>query len=227
MILSKDYFYNFFYSFYYLIIYIMKNYISIITSAAVALLVSVASIGIYHYSQQTDAQLRVQYYRSEVATLESPHGIRKAIMERKNDFILVDVRSAQEYEQEHIIGAVNVPVYRDPDTSAYDEEDRIVAEFREVIKNNPNKKVIIYCYSSSCMSGRKIANMLTNYGISVKELGIGWNEWRYDWNMWNYPHKWETTRVEDYIYSGAEPGTYSGLDGLGEGGCSLSESFEC
>jgi len=205
----------------------MKKYTYIITSIVISLLISTSAIGIYHYSQQTDTQLRAQYYRSEVATLESPHGIRKAIMQRKDHFILVDVRSAQEYEMEHIIGAVNVPVYRDPDTSAYDEEDRIVAEFREVINKNPDKTVIIYCYSSSCMSGRKIANMLTDYGISVKELGIGWNEWRYDWNMWNYPHEWETTNVEDYIYSGTEPGVYTGLDGLSEGGCSLSESFDC
>lgn len=205
----------------------MKKYISIITSAMVALLVSVTAIGIYHYSQQTESQLRTQYYRSEVATLESPHGIRKAIMQRRDDFILVDVRSAQEYEQEHIVGAVNVPVYRDPDTSAYDEEDRIVMEFREVIKNNSDKKIIIYCYSSSCMSGRKIANMLTNYGIYVKELGIGWNEWRHDWNMWNYPHEWETTDVMDYVVSGNEPGKYTKLDGIGESGCSLSKSFEC
>lgn len=204
----------------------MKKYLSIITSSVVALLVSSVAIGLYHYSQMQDTQLQTQYYKSEVATLESPHGIRKAIMQRKNDFILVDVRSAQEYEQEHIIGAVNVPVYRDPDTSAYDEEDRIVSEFKQVIRDNPDKKVIIYCYSSSCMSGRKIASMLTDYGIYVKELGIGWNEWRYDWNMWNYPHEWETTRVEDYIYSGKEPGTYSGFGGLDEG-CSLSKSFEC
>lgn len=205
----------------------MKKYISIITAAIVALLISVTAIGIYHYSQQTDSQLRTQYYRSEVATLESPHGIRKAIMQRKDDFILVDVRSAQEYELEHIVGAINVPVYRDPDTSAYDEEDRIVTEFNQVIKENPDKKIIIYCYSSSCISGRKIANMLTDYGIYVKELGIGWNEWRYDWNMWNYPHEWEKTDVMDYVASGTAPGEYTKLDGIGESGCSLSKSFEC
>lgn len=205
----------------------MKKNIIYITSACISLLVSGTAIGIYHATQQTESQLQTQYYRSEVATLESPHGIRKAIQQRKNDFILVDVRSAQEYTQEHIIGAVNVPVYRDPDTSAYDEEDRIVMEFQNVIRNNPGKRVIIYCYSSSCMSGRKIGNMLTRHGIFVKELGIGWNEWRYDWNMWNYPHEWETTRVEDYIYSGEEAGAYTKLDGISESGCSLSTSFEC
>ena len=205
----------------------MKKYIPIITSVVAALLISVTTVGIYHFTQQQESSLRQQYYRSEVATLESPHGMRKAIQQQKNNFILVDVRSAQEYEQEHIVGAVNIPVYRDPDTSAYDEEDRIVAEFQELIRNNPKKKIIIYCYSSSCMSGRKIANMLTNYGIYVKELGIGWNEWRYDWNMWNYPHEWEITDVEDYVYSGSEPGSYNNLSGLSESGCSLSKSFEC
>ena len=69
--------------------------------------------------------------------------------------------------------------------------------------------------------------MLADNGIYVKELGIGWNEWRYDWNMWNYPHEWETTNVEDYVVSGTEPGNYSGFAGLGDVGCSLSESFEC
>ena len=205
----------------------MKNYLPIFTSAFVALIISVTTVGIYHFSQQDETQLRQQYYRSEVATLESPHGIRKAIMQGKDDFILVDVRSAQEYEQEHIVGAVNVPVYRDPDTSAYDEEDRIVSEFQEVIKNHPDKKIVIYCYSSSCMSGRKIGRMLTDYGIYVKELGIGWNEWRYDWNMWNYPHEWETTHVENYVISGSEPGAYTSLEGIGESGCSLSQSFDC
>ncbi|MCI5051343.1 MAG: rhodanese-like domain-containing protein [Candidatus Pacebacteria bacterium] len=205
----------------------MKKNIIYIISAVISLFVSVTVIGLYHFMQQQDSQLQTHYYRSEVATLESPHGIRKAIQQRKDDFILVDVRSAQEYEQEHIIGAVNVPVYRDPDTSAYDEEERIIMEFRDVINKNPDKKVIIYCYSTSCMSGRKIGNMLADNGIFVKELGIGWNEWRYDWNMWNYPHEWETTNVEDYIYSGKEPGVYTKLDDIGEAGCSLSKSFEC
>jgi hypothetical protein len=56
------------------------------------------------------------------------------------------------------------------------------------------------------MTGRKIGNMLAEHDIYVQQLGIGWNEWRYYWNLWNHEHEWELTNVEDYIYSGSEPG---------------------
>ena len=62
--------------------------------------------------------------------------------------------------------------------------------------------------------------------IFVKELGVGWNEWRYDWNMWNYPHEWETTVVEDYVASGIEPGVYRGVEALPEG-CSANRDLGC
>ena len=204
----------------------MKNYITVISAAVVALIVSVTSVGIYHLSQQKDSQLRTQFYRSEVATLVSPHGLRKDIAKGKDDFVLVDVRSEEEYGAEHIIGALNVPAYSDPDTSAYGDVERIVREFETIRSENSDKDVIVYCYSTACMSGRKIAKMLADHGIYVRELGIGWNEWRYDWNAWNHPHEWDITHVEDYIYSGDEPGEYSGFEGIDDG-CSLSENFDC
>jgi len=198
----------------------------IINPALISGVMAIVVVGIYHYSQDTQSQRIYDYYHTEVATLESPHGIRKAIAKGSRDFILVDVRSQQEYEQEHIVGALNVPSYSDPDTSAYNEVDRIVNGFKDIIKQYPDRDIIIYCYSSSCMSGRKIGRMLSEHGIYAKELGIGWNEWRYDWNMWNYPHEWETTDVMDYVFSGVEPGEYSGFDGVLEG-CSLSAEFNC
>ena len=57
------------------------------------------------------------------------------------------------------------------------------------------------------MTGRKIGLMLADNGVYVKHLGIGWNEWRHDWVGWNHEHEWATTRVEDYVYIGDEPGT--------------------
>lgn len=200
--------------------------IHIIHSAIISLLVAIIAIGIYHFSQQQDSQLRTHFYYSEVATLVSPHGLRKDIAKGENDFILVDVRSQQEYEEEHIIGALNVPAYTDPDTSAYGDIERITQGFKKIKSQNPDKDIIVYCYSTACMSGRKVAKMLTDSGIYVKELGIGWNEWRYDWNAWNHPHEWDTTNVEDYIASGNQPGVYLGFDGVEEG-CSLSKEFDC
>mgnify|MGYP000616133077 CR=1 FL=1 len=147
--------------------------------------------------------LRVLYYQIENAVHVSPHGLRKLMDKGDESFVLVDLRSAVEYEKAHIVGAVNIPAYSDPDTSAYQEKARITQAFRDL---PPGKEIIVYCYSTPCMTGRKIGLMLSEQGIYVKHLGIGWNEWRYHWTLWNHEHEWDKTKVEDYIVSGKEPG---------------------
>ena len=122
------------------------------------------------------------------------------------DFVLVDLRSAQEYEKEHVVGAVNIPAYKNPDTSAYDEVDRIVNSFKKLKEDNTGKDIVVYCYSIPCMTGRKIGKMLVENGVFVKQLGIGWNEWRFFWDLWNHEHEWNQTDVMDYIATGVEPG---------------------
>ena len=204
----------------------MKRYIPFVITFILSTFTSLLILSLYHTDQTSEEALRTHYYTSQVATLESPHRIRKAISKGNDSFILVDVRSQQEYEMEHIVGAYNIPVYKDPDTSNYGDEERIVRDFVELQQANPEKKVIIYCYSASCMSGRKVGKMLAENDVSVKELGVGWNEWRYDWNMWNYPHEWDTTTVEDYVIGGTEPGTFAGLDDLPEG-CSANRDLGC
>ncbi|MEQ1849286.1 MAG: rhodanese-like domain-containing protein [Candidatus Peribacteraceae bacterium] len=151
--------------------------------------------------------LIAEYYQTESAVHVSPHGLRKKIAEGKNESILVDLRSAQEYEKEHIVGAVNIPAYSDPDHSAYDEVDRIVAAFKALPQD---KSIIVYCYSIPCMTGRKVGVMLAENGIYVQHLGIGWNEWRHFWQLWNHEHEWKTTNVMDYVATGKEPGVYKG-----------------
>lgn len=150
-----------------------------------------------------DKELIAQYYDTENLVSVSPHGLRGKMDVGDTSFVLVDLRSAEEYEKEHITGAINIPAYSDKDHSAYDDVDRIVESF----KNLPdNTDVITYCYSSACMTSRKIGKMLADHKIYVKHLNIGWNEWRYDWNSWNHEHEWDGTKPEDYISTGKEPG---------------------
>lgn len=148
-------------------------------------------------------ELIKEFYLVENAVHISPHSLRRMMDKGDQNYVLVDLRSPQEYEKEHIIGAVNIPAYKDPDTSAYEEKDRIVKQFRELPKD---KDIIVYCYSMPCMTGRKIGQLLVENGIYVKHLGIGWNEWRHFWTLWNHEHEWKTTKPEDYITSGKEPG---------------------
>jgi len=168
--------------------------------------------------EKSEDDLIKEFYLTETAVHVSPHHLRKAIDKGDDSFILVDLRSEEEYEKEHIIEAINIPAYRDPDTSAYDDVERIISMFSALPKD---KDIIVYCYSTPCMSGRKIGKLLTEHGIYVKHLGIGWNEWRYYWNLWNHEHEWNQTNVSDYIETGESPKIKINKDKcvVGEYGC--------
>ncbi len=189
-----------------------------------ALIGSGVALVIPKFQKPTDKELIKEFYEVENAVYVSPHTLRKKMSKGEtNDYILVDLRSPQEYEKEHIVTAVNIPAYKDPNTSAYDEKERIISSFKRLMEENPKKEIIVYCYSMPCMTGRKIGKMLAENGIYVKHLGIGWNEWRYFWNLWN--HDSETpTKVESFIVSGKEPGIPKATEfpspcGKGEFGC--------
>lgn len=177
-------------------------------------------------SQKPSPQdLITDFYLIENAVHVSPHSVRKKMDAGETNYVLVDVRSPQEYEKEHIVGAINIPAYKDPNTSISldtekQEKVRIITSFRQL---GNDKEIIVYCYSIPCMTGRKIGKLLIENNIYVKALGVGWNEWRYSWNLWN--HDGETpTKVEDYISTGKEPGkpkitnTFSPCK-IGELGC--------
>ena len=140
-------------------------------------------------------ELIALYYRLEIAALVSPHSLRKRIGEGDTGFILIDLRSNEEFRQGRIRGARSIPAYRDPDTPAVDEK-RIVQAFKDL---PTQKEVIIYCYSKPCMTGRKVGDLLARSDIFVKHLGIGWNEWRHEWASWNHEHELPHVSVLDYI----------------------------
>lgn len=184
----------------------MRTYLSVLLIGLTSGLVGgVFSAMVLQSYLHNDEYLIREFYRTESAVHVSPHGLRKKMDERKTDFILVDLRSQEEYEREHIAGAVSIPAYSDPDTSAYGDVDRIVGAFKALPQD---KHVIVYCYSIPCMTGRKVGKMLTEHGIYVQHLGIGWNDWRYDWNSWNHEHEWANTKVGDYVVAGSEPGSF-------------------
>lgn len=162
-----------------------------------------------------------EFYDIENAVYASPHSVRKHIGDGM--FILVDLRSREEYETAHIVGAISVPAYSDPDTSDYGAVERITSSFRALQEANPGKEIIVYCYSMPCMTGRKIGKMLADHGIYVKHLGIGWQEWRYYWNLWNHDGEVQVD-PSDYIASGSEPGT---MPGERRDACPIDGAYGC
>jgi hypothetical protein len=122
---------------------------------------------------KTEDEKIASFYAHEVATKVSPHGLRKKMTQGDTSFILVDVRSQEEYIEEHIIGAINIPAYIDKENSKGTDKERIVLEFAKLEKENPYKNIIIYCYSYACMTGKKIGNLLAKNNIFAQELGVG------------------------------------------------------
>lgn len=198
---------------------------TLLTATILLLSLCAGAAGAYlmdHFTKPSEASLIAEFYATENAVHVSPHSLRKEMAKGEMSFTLVDLRSAQEYEAGHISGAVNIPAYKDPDTSAYKEVDRIVAAFRALPTGKP---AVVYCYSIPCMTGRKVGKILADHGIYVKHLGIGWNEWKYDWKSWNHEHEWENTKPEDYISKGKEPGKSTAAPSITP--CSINETTGC
>src|SRR3990167_931548 len=93
-------------------------------------------------TQKSNNDLIKDFYLTENAVHVSPHSIRKAMDKGDQSFILVDLRSQEEYEKEHIVGAVSIPAYKDKDTSDYGSVERIVGDFLKLPKD---KNIIVYC----------------------------------------------------------------------------------
>lgn len=195
--------------------------------AVIALSLVAGFIGAWAFNEyklgNQDMLIR-DYYAVENAVSVSPHGIRKELASGSTNFILVDLRSEEEYNQSHIIGAVSIPAYKDRDHSDYGSVQRIVSSFKELMQKYPDKEIITYCYSTACMTSRKIGEMLAEHGIYVKHLNIGWNEWRYFWTTWNHEHEWNSTNPEDYVEAVGEHKSVANDSG---GACPVNNQFGC
>lgn len=95
----------------------------------------------------------------------------KENMENNPDIILLDVRTKQEYDQEHIKGAILVPLD--------------VLE-NEILNTIDDKNVQIYVYCRSGNRSKTASNILLGMGFTnIYDLG-GIINWPYEkeWNYW-------------------------------------------
>ncbi|MEM1700625.1 MAG: rhodanese-like domain-containing protein [Candidatus Anstonellales archaeon] len=142
----------------------------------------------------------IKYYEGKYFVEVSPYMLVNRISNQDDSFVLVDLRSELEYSRGHIVGAINIPVV------GMDNET-IVSKFRELVRQNPNKEIIVYCGSASCRLGDRIGYLLSINGINVRKLAVGWNEWKY------YPKLFMgdvDIDMREFIVEGSEPGKYTG-----------------
>ncbi|GCE51451.1 rhodanese-related sulfurtransferase [Thermosporothrix hazakensis] len=90
--------------------------------------------------------------------------VRLDLQRGQQSFLLVDARSAQDFEECHIPGAINLP-YR-----------KITAASTAHLSKE--KPLIVYCWSPGCNAATKAAVRLSALGFQVKEMIGGLEYWR-------------------------------------------------
>lgn len=88
----------------------------------------------------------------------------KRMMDNNERFILVDVRSTEDYNQGHIRGAKSLPL------------DEIVAKASQMLKSSDN--IVVYCGSYVCMASTNAYKALNKLGYtSIHDYKGGIEEW--------------------------------------------------
>ena len=104
-----------------------------------------------------DPQEALNYFSNKMAFTTGPAELKYA-REQGMDFVLVDVRAADDYEKDHAKGAISLP------------EDQWHS-FRGLDKDKLN---VLYCYSQVCHLAARAAVFFAKKGFSVMELEGGW-----------------------------------------------------
>lgn len=90
--------------------------------------------------------------KDDFTTLDKKEKTLEQVM-KENNYIIVDVRTKEEYDEGHVVSSINLP---------YDEID-------ENISLDKEKTIIVYCRSGN-RSGIAY-NILTELGYDVLDLG--------------------------------------------------------
>ncbi len=109
---------------------------------------------------KNDPAKALKYFEDKMAFTTGPVELNRAISE-KQDFVVVDVRAAEDFEQGHIGGAVSLP--RD--------------KWSNPVGLRKDKLSIIYCYSHVCHLGAAACVELARQGFPVMEMDGGFLAW--------------------------------------------------
>ena len=90
------------------------------------------------------------------------------VLEWGEKVLWVDARSADDYEAEHVPGAILLNL---------ESWDDLLPKFLD--QWNPDKKVVVYCSAATCELSHEVAERLRKSGISpVFVLKGGWEAWK-------------------------------------------------
>ncbi|MBP6913198.1 MAG: rhodanese-like domain-containing protein [Candidatus Levybacteria bacterium] len=187
----------------YVVVFIVSFFITICVSAIILLLVfnkiemslSLPAIPFYNFGQ-----LQISRTNRGDARFD-PMVLLKLIQKNNTEYLLIDVRTAREYESGHIKTAVSIPFYGTDFVLDNGEVKNISGELKEKFNVLAKNKKIVILYGQTSYSSyvEKVAQHLDASRGKVKVLGVGWNEWAHFKNLWISEADWNVINIQDFI----------------------------
>jgi len=122
---------------------------------------------------QQNKEQAIEYFESELAFTTNPYGAKSVVDGKRENTIIIDVRSAESFAKGHIPGAINIPHEKH---NNFEGEGKIEGLHEGYMH-------YVYCYQSLCNLGQKAALKFAKDGYAVKEMKGGFEEWKKS----NYP----------------------------------------
>ena len=120
----------------------------------------------------TDAQNSsdaIKFFEDKLNFETNPYGVKTVIESKTKNVTIVDVRSAKDFSEGHIPGAINIPG---------DEYSWFIGSEKEFPQLRKDGYNYIYCYKHLCNLAQKAAKKFASLGYPVKEMVGGFRSWK-------------------------------------------------
>ena len=104
------------------------------------------------------------FFANKLRYETDPADVHADMQHGVDDFIILDVRNATDFAEQHVCGAINLPLRQ--------ITRKRMSEFSD------DALFVVYCWGPGCNSLTKAALKLTHLGYAVKELIGGIEYWR-------------------------------------------------
>jgi rhodanese-related sulfurtransferase len=157
-------------------------------------------LGLFWYGKQAYSSIKVIFSpirTNRLLSLETQYFDPIELMDtsKRKEIVLLDVRSSEEYQKEHIIGALSYPLYMiQNEKIKYIESESLSTEGID-----KTKSIVVYGPSNSFQRQQVFVSELKKQGFNAKLLAAGWSELRHFQNMWIPEGLWGKIDVNSII----------------------------
>lgn len=111
---------------------------------------------------KTLALSAVEYFKAKLAYEMTPYALNSLLTKKVTDLLVLDVRSSDMYDANHIPTALNIPL---PDLAG------------KLATLPKDKTIVAYCGNMTCALAPKAALVLAEKGFRVMQLTGGMETW--------------------------------------------------